>query len=188
MTKLSKSPMGVARHALALGKAHLPLYAHRCSPKTYTQPQLFVCLVLKTIFAMDYRGIVALLHDFDALSSYLGLSRVPHYTTLQKASRRLLEYHKPENFFAASSAVFADASADLNLQPWTRPAWPWAGAAPTMSDGAKPENLEKGGSFTAVMRSWKPVSIAKVISSWPLSLAAGRALTPIVLCRFWMQP
>jgi hypothetical protein len=99
MTKLSKSPMHVARHAFALGKAHLPLYAHRYSPKTYTQPQLFVCLVLKTFFAKDYRGIVAVLKDFDALQSYLGLSRVPHYTTLQKASRRLLRAPRAKELF-----------------------------------------------------------------------------------------
>ena len=91
MNKLSKSPLSVARHAFALAKEHLPPYAHRYSPKTYTQPQLFVCLVLKTFFRTDYRGLVGILNDFDALQAYLNLKRVPHYTTLQKASRRLLK-------------------------------------------------------------------------------------------------
>jgi hypothetical protein len=99
MAKLSKSPLNVARHALALAKEHLPLYAHRFSPKTYTQPQLFVCLVLKTFFGMDYRGLTALLADFEAMQTYLGLPRVPHYTTLQKASRRLLRTSQARTLF-----------------------------------------------------------------------------------------
>src|ERR1700722_6441530 len=90
MTKLEKSPMKVARHALALAQEHLPQYAHRYSPKTYTQPQLFVCLVLKTFFRTDYRGLTEILKDFDALQAFLGLKRIPHFTTLQKASCRLL--------------------------------------------------------------------------------------------------
>src|ERR1700733_6061663 len=82
--------MQLARHAYWLARIYLPVYAHRFSPKKYTQPQLFVCLVLKTFFRADYRKLTAILADFDALQAYLGLKRVPHYTTLQKASRRLL--------------------------------------------------------------------------------------------------
>jgi hypothetical protein len=99
MTKLEKSPMKVARHALALAQEHLPQYAHRYSPKTYTQPQLFVCLVLKTYFRADYRKIAAIIADFDALRVYLGFSRVPHFTTLQKASRRLLRRAQAKRLF-----------------------------------------------------------------------------------------
>jgi hypothetical protein len=90
MTKLEKSPMRLARHAYWLARIYLPEYAHRFSPKKYTQPQLFVCLVLKTYFRADYRKLTAILQDFDALQAYLGLRCVPHFTTLQKASRRLL--------------------------------------------------------------------------------------------------
>src|SRR5215475_10875204 len=87
---LTKSPMALGRQAMRLARQKLPLYAHRFSPKTYTQHQLFVCLVLKTFFKTDYRGITAILRDFDALCSFLDLKRIPHFTTLQKASRRLL--------------------------------------------------------------------------------------------------
>jgi hypothetical protein len=86
----SKSPVNVARQALAVGTNSLPLYAHRYSPKLYTQPQLFACLVLKTFCKTDYRGIAQQLRDFSDLRRVLGLERVPHFTTLQKASRRLL--------------------------------------------------------------------------------------------------
>lgn len=91
MSVTSKSPIGVAREALAIGSATLRDYAHRFSPKTYTQPQLFACLVLKTFLKADYRGIWQFLKDCKDLREALGLTtKVPHFTTLQKASRRLL--------------------------------------------------------------------------------------------------
>src|SRR5215217_1876518 len=90
MSKLSKSPLRVARRALAAGHTALSLYAHRFSPRTYTQPQLFACLVLKTFLKVDYRGVAAHLADHSDLRSALGLTRVPHFTTLQKAAGRLL--------------------------------------------------------------------------------------------------
>jgi len=90
MRTLTKSPRWVARSALAVGQAHLALYAHKYSPKKYTQPQLFACLVLKTFFNTDYRGLVILLEDLPDLTQRLGLRIVPHWTTLQKASVRLL--------------------------------------------------------------------------------------------------
>jgi hypothetical protein len=90
VSKLSKSPVRVAREALRTAEHTLPCYAHRFSPHRYTQPQLFACLVLKTFFKTDYRGIVAILRDMPELAALLALKAVPHYTTLQKASRRLL--------------------------------------------------------------------------------------------------
>ena len=115
MNKLSKSPLNVARHAFALASEHLPLYAHRYSPKTYTQPQLFVCLVLKTFFRRDYRGLVGILKDFDALRAYLNLTRVPHYTTLQKASRRLLNAPYAKRLFQGTVRRFLGRRKRLKL-------------------------------------------------------------------------
>jgi hypothetical protein len=51
---------------------------------------LLACLVLKTFCKTDYRGIAQQLRDFSDLRRVLGLERVPDFTTLQKASRRLL--------------------------------------------------------------------------------------------------
>jgi hypothetical protein len=90
MSKLSKSPVAVASRALGAGRYALRPYAHKFSPKVYTQPQLFACLVLKVFFQTDYRGITALLRDLADLRDRLALDRVPHFTTLQKACRRLL--------------------------------------------------------------------------------------------------
>src|SRR5579862_7714370 len=90
MSLTTKSPLRVARQALAIGAKALPVYAHKFSPKKYTQPQLFACLVLKTFFKTDYRGIVAQLTDLSDLPRVLALQHVPHFTTLQKAAARLL--------------------------------------------------------------------------------------------------
>lgn len=85
-----KSPRKVLRMAYAIGREALPRYAHRCSPKKFTQHQLFACLVLKIFYKLDYRGVVALLQDSQDLRAILELHVVPHYTTLQKALDRLL--------------------------------------------------------------------------------------------------
>ena len=75
--------------ALAMAKRSLPSYSHRCSPKKFTQHQLFACLVLKNFLRTDYRGVVAHLHDCPSLTEAIGLKHLPHFTTLQKTSRRL---------------------------------------------------------------------------------------------------
>jgi len=76
--------------ALAAGKDVFSDYSHLFSPHKFTQPQLFACLVLKEFEKKDYRGVTQLLTDCSDLRQIIGLTEVPHYTTLQKASRRLL--------------------------------------------------------------------------------------------------
>jgi Transposase DDE domain len=88
--KTSKSPKRVLLEALAVAEATLPAYSHRCSPKVFTQHQLFALLVLKDFYNLTYRGTVGLLADCESLCAALDLDRVPHFTTLQKAADRLL--------------------------------------------------------------------------------------------------
>jgi hypothetical protein len=76
--------------AYVTGKFALPLYAHRYSPKKFTQPQLFACLVLKEFLRLDYRKLAALLTDTPDLCRAIHLEKVPHFTTFQKAAQRLL--------------------------------------------------------------------------------------------------
>jgi Transposase DDE domain len=87
----SKSPRMVAMVALATGKEAFSDYSHIYSPHKFTQPQLFACLVLKEFEKKDYRGITQLLADWPDLRNAIGLRSIPHFTTLQKASRRLLK-------------------------------------------------------------------------------------------------
>jgi len=90
MSTTSKSPKRVAQSAYHVAKDALSEYSHQFSPRKFTQPQIFVCLVLKIFFKTDYRGIVAILNDCPDLCKTFNLSIIPHFTTLQKASKRLL--------------------------------------------------------------------------------------------------
>jgi len=81
----------VAMVALAVGKEAFSDYSHKFSPKKFTRPQLFACLVLKEFERKDYRGACQLLIDCSDLRTAIGVGAVPHFTTLQKASRRLLK-------------------------------------------------------------------------------------------------
>ena len=90
MGATSKSPRKVFAVGYLMGKLALPDYSHKCSPKTYTQPQLFACLVLKEFLHRDYRGIEALLKDSPDLAAVAELESIPDHSTLQKAAARLL--------------------------------------------------------------------------------------------------
>ncbi len=61
--------------AVKVGTDALPLYAHRFSPRKFTQSQLFPCLLLEQFFRTDYRGITAILIDAPALCEPIGLRR-----------------------------------------------------------------------------------------------------------------
>ena len=96
MAKTSKSPRRVLAMAYRIGQMALRPYAHRFSPKKFTQPQLFAALVLKEFLRLDYRKLAALLADTADLRAVLGLKTVPHFTTFQKASRRLLRCERAQ--------------------------------------------------------------------------------------------
>lgn len=76
--------------AWAIAQNVLPRFSHKYSPKKFTQHQLFACLVLKMFLKTDYRGLAAHLSDCPTLCKTIELTKVPHYTTFQKAARRLL--------------------------------------------------------------------------------------------------
>jgi hypothetical protein len=102
--KTSKRPKLVLLEALAVAQASLPAYSHRFSPKKFTLHQLFACLVLKDYYNLTYRGVVGLLTDSDSLTKAIGLKRVPHFTTLQKAADRLLVARSFRRLLTASVA------------------------------------------------------------------------------------
>ena len=91
MSKTSKSPRKVLDVALKAAQQSFPAYSHEFSPKKFTQHQLFACLVLKSFLKTDYRGVVEHLKDCPSLIESVGLTKVPHFTTLQKAAKRLLK-------------------------------------------------------------------------------------------------
>jgi hypothetical protein len=90
MSTTSKSPKRILQVAHRLGRERLRTYSHRFSPKKFTLPQLFACLVLKEFLRLDYRKLSALLTDAPSLAAVIGLERIPHFTTFHKAASRLL--------------------------------------------------------------------------------------------------
>lgn len=90
MRSMTKSALHVAHNALAAGGAALPPYASRFSRHDYTQPRLFALLVLRQFLRTDYRGIVTLVAEWRELREALGLTKVPHYSTLAYAASRLM--------------------------------------------------------------------------------------------------
>ena len=92
MSRTSKSPRTVALEALSTAREALPQYSSRFSRHDFTLAQHFACLVLKSFFRTDYRGIAAILQDLPELCAALALKKVPHFTTLQKAHGRILSF------------------------------------------------------------------------------------------------
>jgi hypothetical protein len=88
--KTSKSPRRVLRVAYEAACRAVPEYAHKFSPKKFTQPQLLACLVLKEFARLDYRGLATHFEDHPDLCRLIDLKAVPHFTTFQKAAQRLL--------------------------------------------------------------------------------------------------
>jgi hypothetical protein len=95
MSKTTQDPIALARAALEVGQAALPPYSHPKSPHKFTQAQLFALLVLRQFFRLDYRGVVAWLRRWSELREALGLTRLPHYSTLCYAEDRLLKKGAP---------------------------------------------------------------------------------------------
>ena len=90
MSTTSKSPRRVLVAAWRVAQKALSPYSHKCSPKKFTQHQLFASLVLKAFLNTDYRGLAEIVHDSAQWCRDIELEKVPHYTTFQKAARRLL--------------------------------------------------------------------------------------------------
>ena len=91
MPHITKSTLSFGTTALSVAEKALPPYSHPKSPHTYTQPQLFAILALRTFLKQDYRGIAALLSEWAELRQALKLKKVPNYSALWYAEQRLIK-------------------------------------------------------------------------------------------------
>lgn len=114
---MTKSPVLIARSALMAGKQALSDYSSPYSKKRFTQAQLFAILVLKTFFRTDYRGIVALIKDFKDLRDVLELKKIPHFSTLAYAEKRLLK----KGLLTYSSELSSNMQAEPDFLEVKRP-------------------------------------------------------------------
>ena len=85
---VTKSAVRFARTALAVAERSVPRYGFR-SRRDYTQPQLVALLALREFWRTDYRGTVTRVAESAEVRRALGLTRVPHYSTLCYAEHRL---------------------------------------------------------------------------------------------------
>lgn len=74
--------------ALRLARRHLSDYSHPKSPRKFTQPQLFACLILKAHWNCTYRRVEELLILMPAVREAIGLLETPRFTTLQMFADR----------------------------------------------------------------------------------------------------
>ena len=85
---MTKSPVKLAVTALRAAKA-IPIYSSTRSRKDFTMRQHLAMASVRQFLKLDYRGFTMLLEEFSELRDALGLKKVPHYTTIQKAEQRL---------------------------------------------------------------------------------------------------
>lgn len=102
---MTKSPLALARVAYAVAQKSLPAYSSKYSRRDFTQHQLFAMLTLRTFMDVDLRGLIAILSDWSDLREALELRKVPHYSTLSYAQKRLLKKLPSEFSNETSSAV-----------------------------------------------------------------------------------
>jgi hypothetical protein len=86
---MTDSPLAFTAEALAVARAALPAYTSKFSKKDFTQHQLAALLAVKQFLGVGYRRLVAYLRDWAELRDALGLTKVPHFTTIQKTGPRL---------------------------------------------------------------------------------------------------
>lgn len=70
-------------------RARVPPYLHCKSNHMYTVWQHLILLTLRQYESKSYRRFTSFLEECFGICQCLGLSKIPHYTTLQKASARL---------------------------------------------------------------------------------------------------
>lgn len=70
-------------------RCRIPRYLHPKSNHVYSVWAHMILLALRQYESKSYRRFVQLIQECIGIQEYLGLSKIPHYTTLQKAAARL---------------------------------------------------------------------------------------------------
>jgi len=91
MRSMTKSPLDLAREAYAVGKSGLSEFSSKFSRKDFRQAQLFALLVMRQFFNADYRKTMQMVLEWSDLREVLELQKVPHWTTLEKAEKRMIK-------------------------------------------------------------------------------------------------
>lgn len=76
------------KKAFKLAKQNVDKYPHKYAPKKFTQYQLLVLILLRMKLRCTYRELIDWVTEMDGIQDLLGLDKMPHYTTVQKAKQR----------------------------------------------------------------------------------------------------
>jgi hypothetical protein len=91
MSRTTKSATEFAKATYDAARRAFPDFSGPFSPRKFTQPQIVTMLALRQFFKLDYRGTTERLREWMELRDVMELRRVPHFTTLIHAEKRLLK-------------------------------------------------------------------------------------------------
>src|SRR4051794_36047751 len=83
MSKANNTLVAVASLSMRLAAKYMQPYSCAKSPHKFIQSQLMTCLILRAYLKSTYRGIVEILDASEKLRHTLGLTELPHYSTLK---------------------------------------------------------------------------------------------------------
>ena len=69
--------------------SRIPLFSTKSSPKTYTQHQVLILLLLKEYLAEDYRDTSERVEIMDSLRGKIQLDPIPHFTPIHTVCQRI---------------------------------------------------------------------------------------------------
>ncbi len=115
MAKKDKLLVRVVSLSMSLGRKYMSSYSHQQAPKKFTQPQLFTCLILRMYLKTTYRGVIEYLEVAGELRHAMGLSSVPHYSTLKRFADRSHIQAIVDTLLAAIISEFADGDTAVAL-------------------------------------------------------------------------
>jgi IS5 family transposase len=105
---------------MQLATEQVPPYSSKFSKHTFTQPQLVTLYCLKLKLRATYRELIDWLAEMPRIREALGLKRLPHFTTVQKAFTRLGMVIWRVLKQVSAALVEGDGVAALDATGWER--------------------------------------------------------------------
>lgn len=115
MAKKDKILILVTKLSMSLGRKYMAPYSHQQAPKKFTQAQLFTCLILRMYLKTTYRGVVEYLEVAGELRKTMGLSQLPHYSTLKRFADRSHVSELVDALLAEVIAQFAPEETEVAI-------------------------------------------------------------------------
>ncbi|MGQ9733300.1 MAG: IS5 family transposase, partial [Candidatus Zipacnadales bacterium] len=118
--KNSSQLLKFTQACMRLATEQVPPYSSKFSKRTFTQPQLLTLYCLKLKLGVTYRDLIDWLGEMPRIREALGLERLPHFTTVQKAFERLSTAIWRVLQRLSASLLTGDGVAALDASGWDR--------------------------------------------------------------------